>query len=97
MALSYEQSSALMQDADFRGRIKVACLSFAHYVQGEAPNVPAHTSRYKWAQQCYLSPEAVAAMVQAPCVMQDAVQQAGASIDDASLQSAVETTIQSFI
>lgn len=95
--LSYEQSNLLMQDTSFRGRIKVACLHFAAYIAGEAPGVPAHNTRVKWAQNTMVNPDMTANQVQPPTVMQDQVQTAGSDITDQDLQTAVETTVNELI
>jgi hypothetical protein len=95
--MTYTESSALMQDIEFRGRVKVACLKFADSIMIEASNVPAHNSRYKWAQQTFQQPDLVAMQVQPPTVMDGAVQLAGAAITDAALQGAVETVVGKMI
>lgn len=97
MALTYEQSASLMVDDTFRGRVKVACLTFANYIASEAPNVPAHNTRVKWAQQTFQMPDGSAQQVTPLVVMDQAVQSAGAAIDDASLQTAVENAINKMI
>ena len=97
MALDYTQSDELMKDPVFRGRVKVACLKYADYVHNEAPGSPGHTSRLRWAQQTFQSPDTVAAQIQSPVVMDAAVQTAGAAITDAALQTAVEGVISKFI
>jgi hypothetical protein len=97
MALTYEDSATLMNDATFRNRVKVACLNFATYITGEAPNVPAHSTRMKWAQQTLVSPEGAVATVTPTVVMDPAVQQDGAAITDAVLQSATENAINKLI
>jgi hypothetical protein len=93
MALTYEDSALLMKDEVFRGRITVACLKYADYIVGEAASTPAHTTRTKWAQSTMSAPETAAMVVQPTVVMDPAVQQDGAAITDAALQSAVENTI----
>jgi len=95
--LDYDASSQLMNDPEFRGRIKVACLHFATYVSGEPTSTPAHNTRLRWAQECYAAPDAKAQQVQPPTVMEDNVQAQGDSINDADLQIAVETAIQNFL
>lgn len=95
--LDYASSAQLMNDFTFRGRIKVACLHFAAYVAGETPSTPAHNTRFRWAQTCVQNPDMVAQQVQPPTVMDPNVQSAGDGIDDAGLQSAVETAIQQFL
>jgi len=95
--LTYEQSSALMTDFNFKGRVKTACLKFAKYIMEEQPSTQAHNSRMRWAQQCYLNPESVAMQTQPPTVMNDAVQQQGSEISDGDLQTAVETVVQALM
>jgi hypothetical protein len=97
MALTYEESSALMKDEPFRGRISVACLKFADYILGEAASTPAHSTRIKWAQQTLAAPETAAMQVQPVVVMDPAIQQDGATVTDAVLQSAVENTINKML
>lgn len=91
--MNYTESAALTTDAEFRGRVKIACLKYADSIMNEANTVPAHSSRLKWAQSAMQSPDMVAAQVQPPTVMDAAVQAAGAAVTDAELQGAVETTV----
>jgi hypothetical protein len=97
MALDYNGTSNLMNDPEFRGRVKVSCLHFADYIVGEATTVPAHNTRYKWAQQTLTMPDASAAQVTPVVVMDAAVQQDGAAITDPALQSAVENAVNKLI
>lgn len=97
MALTYEQSADLMRDAVFQGRIKVSCLKFADYVVGEPANTPAHSTRIRWAQQTFQSPDSSAAQVTPAVVMDPAVQDQGAAIDDPGLQSATENAINKML
>jgi hypothetical protein len=97
MPLAYEELAALMRDGAFIGRVKVACLEYANYIMGEAADVPAHTTRTKWANQTMQSPDAAASTVTPSVVMDPAVQESGASIDDAGLQSAVENTVNKML
>jgi len=94
MALTYDQSLALMNDSSFRGRVMVACLKFADSIVIEAGNTPAHTSRLKWANTCNYNPDQTAGLVQRPVVIDGAVQSAGSSITDDALQGAVEVVVQ---
>jgi hypothetical protein len=48
MAMNYQDSSALMTDMAFRGRVKVACLHWAAYVMGEPSATPAHNAWYRY-------------------------------------------------
>ena len=60
MPLSYQESNDLMNDLVFRGRVKVSCLKFADYILNEDTKIPAHNTRYKWAQSCVQMPDTVA-------------------------------------
>jgi len=95
--MDYTESSALMTDVTFRGRVKVAALKFATTIMNEEPTVTAHNARMRWAQTMYQQPDAIAVQLQPPVVMDPAVQTAGADIDDAGLQSAVEAVINKLI
>jgi|SRR5215510_1439504 len=97
MALTYEESAALMNDPTFRGRVKVACMKFADFILIEPSSEPAHNARVRWAQMTISNPEGVAAQVQPPTVMDAAVQQDGNAITDAALQGAVENTVNKML
>lgn len=103
MPLTYEQSAQLMQNGVFMGRVKVSCLKFADYIVGEAASTPAHSTRIRWAQNTFVNPDSSAQQVTPPVVMDAAVQAAGidtdgdSTIDDAALQSAVESTINKML
>jgi hypothetical protein len=94
MALTYEESAALMRDPNFGGRVKVACLKYADSIFNEATTVEAHNTHLRWAQQCIQQPDTTANAVTPPTVMDAAVQAAGAEITDAALQGSVEATIK---
>jgi hypothetical protein len=95
--MTYEESSALINDMAFRGRVKVAILKYADYIFNEASNVIAHNSRYKWAVQTFQQPDMQAMLIQPPVVMDAAVQTAGAAIADPALQTAVEGVVNKMI
>ena len=97
MALTYQQSSDLMNDFQFRGRIKVAVLHYATYIAGEEPGTTAHNSRYRWAQSAFQSPDTTAAALHPVVVMDANVQESGADIDDVALQTAVEGVVNKVI
>jgi hypothetical protein len=97
MPITYDESAALMQDLAFRGRVKVSCLKFADYILNEAPTVPAHNARVRWANTTFQVPEQSAIQVQPPTVMDPAVQTAGAAITDAALQTAVENVVNKML
>lgn len=95
--MTYEESAALMADLEFRGRVKVSCLKYADSIMIEAPSVPAHNARYKWAQLAFMQPDLVAMQVQPPTVMDPGVQTAGAAVTDVALQGAVEAVVGKMI
>jgi hypothetical protein len=97
MALSYEQSAALMTDATFRSRIKVAVITYARYITDEASTTPAHSTRVRWAQQTLTSPDMSVEQVTPTTVMDAAVQQDGSAITDPGLQSAVENSVNKLL
>lgn len=93
MALTYEESAALMADLAFRDRVKVACLKYAAYIIDEPSSTPAHNTRTRWAQSTMVSPENSVAQVTPSVVMDVQVQADGAAITDANLQTSVEATL----
>ena len=95
--MTYDDSSKLMNDMAFRGRIKVAALKYADSILGEASDIPAHNSRYKWAQQTTQQPDIIAQQLQPPVVMDAAVQSAGSAITDDALQGSVEAVVNKII
>ena len=97
MALTYQDSADLMNDAAFRSSFMVACLKFADFIAAEANDVTAHNTRLRWANNCMANPQMTAMQVQPTTVMQDAVQTEGAEISDADLQVAVETAVNQML
>lgn len=95
--LTYEQSAELMKDMTFISRVKVACLTYANYISGEAANVPGHNTRIRWAQSVMMSPDAVATNVTPTVVMDPEIQNHGAEVSDAALQSAVENAVNKLL
>lgn len=95
--MTYEESATLMNDAAFHNRVKVSCLKFADYIVGEAVTVPAHNTRYKWAQQTMINSDAAAAQITPSVVMDNQVQTDGAAITDVALQTSVETTVNKML
>jgi hypothetical protein len=94
--MTFEESAALMNDPQFRGRIKVACLKYADYVV--TSNLPGTgMSLRRWADQTFTAPDVSAQQVQAAVVMDAAVQSTGPSIADPALQSAVETVVKKMV
>ena len=97
MALDYAASAELMNDQAFRGRTKVAVLKYATHIVNEAPNVEAHSARYRWAQATFAQPDMAAANITPMVVMDPSVQQDGAAVTDPILQVAVETIVNKIL
>lgn len=93
MALTYADTAALMGDMDFRNRVKVACLRFAHYITtADRPAVGGNTL-LRWAQETFNSPDTAVTRLVPSLVMDDKVQEQGSRIIDADLQGVVETAV----
>jgi len=97
MALTYAESAALMKDEPFIARVKVACLHYANYIFNEASSTPAHNTRIRWAQQATSNPDFAGQTTTPPVVMDNQVQQDGAAITDAALQTTVETVVNNLM
>lgn len=97
MALTYDQSAALMTDPDFRGRVKVACLQYADSVLIAASPVANRTALVRWATLAFQQPDMVASQVQPPTVMDAAVQDAGATITDSALLGSVTAVVNKML
>jgi len=97
MAIDYKTASDLMHDADFNGRTRIACLTYAAYIVDEATDVPAHTTRLKWAQNTFAASENAVNEIMPILIMDDKVKTSGAAITDSDLQSAVETSVNKTI
>lgn len=94
MALSLDESAQLMQDAQFRGRVKVACMNYAQRILAGGSFSQA---AFRWASQTYQSPDAAAQSVTGPTVMEPGVQDQGGAIDDGGLQFAVENAVNKML
>lgn len=95
--LTFEESASLINDAAFRGRVKVACLSYAGSILAAPPSGPASNSRFRWAQSCYQNPDITAAQVTPPTVMNVNVQIHGGGIDDQSLLASVQYVVEQML
>jgi hypothetical protein len=95
--MTYVESAGLMNDLEFRGRIKVACLKFGTYIIDEPTSIPAHSTRVRWAQNTAINPDQAAMQIQPMVVMDPQVQAEGPAISDAELQTAVESTVNRII
>jgi hypothetical protein len=97
MSLTYEQTYDLTKDTVFRGRVSVACCHYATYITDEDASIPAHSTRYRWAQQTLLNPETAVNQCINTVVNDGAVQADGSAITDTALQSAVETAVNKLL
>jgi hypothetical protein len=95
--LTYEQTYALTKDAIFRGRVAVGCTHYAVFITDEPANTPAHSTRYKWAQNTLGNVDSAVNMVITTVCNDTAVQTDGAAITDAALQSTVETAVNKLL
>lgn len=95
--MTYEETAALTRDQAFRGRVAVGTTKFATYITDEAPNTPAHPTRYKWSMATLPNPEGAVAQIIWTVVMDSAVQQDGAAVTDTALQGAVEAAVNKLI
>ena len=91
--MTYTEQDALAKDVEFRGRIKIALLHFSDYIVGEPVTTPAHNTRLKFSNDVYENPDQVAMKIQPSVVMDAKVQEQGAAISDADLQTSVEATV----
>jgi hypothetical protein len=95
--MTYTESSALMSNMDFQGRVKVAVLKFASSIMVEDGTVPAHNTRERWAVNAMQNPQMVASQITPGVVMDPAVQQDGAAVTDAALQAATEAVVNNLL
>lgn len=81
------ESSNLMNNLDFRNRIKAAALQYALNIQTQPNN---SNSRTLWAQRTIQQPDQMAQQLAGAVVMNVNVQQAGGDITDPNLAAAVQ-------
>lgn len=88
MAMTYEESAALMRDNTFQGRVKVAAITYAQYLSLQPAN---SGSKARWIQNTMSAPDMAAQQLTPGTVMNPNVQQAGgATVTDVDLQAAVQ-------
>ena len=93
MALTYTESAALMNDGTFISRIKVACLNYSNYIFSEPPDTNAHSARHRWALNVATGPDVMARNIAPVVTMDPSIQEQGAAVSDADLQTAVEAAV----
>jgi len=92
--MTFEESAQLMNDPTFRGRVKVAALTYAQYILQSGP---LGNSRFQWAQRTMQTPDQTAQTLVPAVVMNVNVQQNGANTDDPNLQAAVQVVAEIMI
>jgi hypothetical protein len=97
MALTFEESAALMTNPAFRGRVKVACVRYADTILVDVAEVSGRTAQVRWASQTLAQPDVAAGQAQPATVMDPAVQADGADISDDALQAAVQATVNKML
>ena len=103
MAITYEESATLMNDTEFRGRVKVSALKIADSIMLEPITEPAHNTRLRWATSTFQNPEQSAMTLHPPTVMDPAVQDAGLDengkslVSDEALKGAVQASLNKML
>ena len=97
MAMTFEESNAMMQDQAFIGKVKVSVINYSTYIINEAPSTPGHAPRYRWAQAAMRDPDMNARSLVPSVVMDGEIQTAGAAAADNVIQSAVERVVNRFM
>jgi hypothetical protein len=103
MAMTSDQSAALMSQPQFRGRVQVCCIKYSDSIRSANSSAIGHVSLERWADSVYNQPTQVASQVQPFVVMDPAVQTAGVDaeglslVGDVELQGAVEATVNKTI
>lgn len=88
MAMSLTDSANLINDITFRGRVKVAALQYAQYLQLQSG---LNMSKANWVQRTMQAPDQVALQLVPAVVMSPNVQQAGgAAVSDPDLIAATQ-------
>lgn len=96
--MTFEESAQLINNPQFRGRVKVAVLQRAVSIMQSGPgSAPGSNAVLRWAQNAIQNPDTAAQQVQAATVMEPGVQSMGADIDDGGLQFAVENAVNKIL
>lgn len=101
--MTSEESSTLMQNMIFRGRVKVEAIRYADSILIESPATPAHNTRARWANDTFKNPDMSATILQPIVVMDPAVQTAAidedgdSAVSDAALGGAVQAAVNKML
>jgi hypothetical protein len=104
MAIDYDQAGALQTNLAFGQRVQVATVKFARYIQAEPTNTPRHFAGLRWAAEALRNPDILGRQIQRTVVWEPQIQDADidpsdgdSTVDDAGLQTAVETVANTLI
>lgn len=96
MALTDNESAALMINTSFQGRVKVCALRYAQALMAQT-SPPATGAEYRWANQVMNNPQMFAGTLASPTVLDPGIQGAGidttsgdSTADDATVYAAVQ-------
>jgi len=92
--MTLEESANLMNDLNFRGRVKVAALIYAQYLTLQPNN---SSSAANWIFATLRAPDIAAQTLTPSVVINPNVQNAGALVTDANLQAAVQQVANSLM
>ena len=93
--MDYAESAKLMNDQNFRGKVKVAILKYAESLLSAPAAIPkiGGNAILRWASESFSNPDMAASKVVPAIVMDAAAQNQGESIPDEALQGAVEAVV----
>jgi hypothetical protein len=103
MPMTSDQTAALMQDPNFRGRVQVACVRYSDSIKTANSNAIGHVGLERWADAVYAAPMQIAMQVQPfvatdPTIQETGVDENGISLaSDAQVQGATEATVNKTI
>jgi hypothetical protein len=89
--MTLEESANLINNMQFRSRVKAACLVYASRILAERGTH--NNAQIRWAQQTFSNSDNAAQLTIGPTAMEPGVQGPGASIDDGGLQFSVENAV----
>jgi len=95
---TYLEIRDLFAHADLHNKIEVACLVAANTISAEDAGTISHAERVAWAKEALSSPSSTAdKMLMAVLAVNNAVSTSGIlSADDATLQTAVDNSVNLF-
>jgi len=85
--MTLDQSNTLSNDMGFRGKVKMAIVSYAQSLSIQANLSGAQT---RWIQTAMMQPDQMAQQIHPNVVLDPAIQTSGAAATDAEIQGAVQ-------